>query len=85
MTGMGQDGLRGSELIYEFGGQIYAQDEASSVVWGMPSFVAKAGIADKILPLNQLGPEIARRVMVGRERARVYQPAFETGKVRSQI
>ena len=79
MTGMGQDGLRGCERIYELGGQVWAQDEASSVVWGMPGFVAKAGLADKVLPLNQLAPEIAHRVMIGRERVREWKPTFGTG------
>jgi two-component system chemotaxis response regulator CheB len=63
MTGMGQDGLRGCERIREVGGQILAQDQASSVVWGMPKFVAEAGLVDQILPLRQLGREITRRVM----------------------
>jgi two-component system chemotaxis response regulator CheB len=63
MTGMGQDGLRGCERIREVGGQILAQDQASSVVWGMPKFVAQAGLVDQILPLGQLGQEITRRVM----------------------
>jgi two-component system, chemotaxis family, protein-glutamate methylesterase/glutaminase len=62
MTGMGQDGARGCEQIYAAGGQILAQDEATSVVWGMPSFVVKAGIVDRILPLNELGKEIVNRV-----------------------
>lgn len=61
MTGMGQDGLRGSEAIRSRGGQILAQDEASSVVWGMPGFVARAGLAEKIIPLAELGAEIVRR------------------------
>jgi two-component system chemotaxis response regulator CheB len=61
MTGMGQDGLRGSEAIRGCGGQVLAQDEASSVVWGMPGFVARAGLAEKILPLGELGAEIVRR------------------------
>jgi two-component system chemotaxis response regulator CheB len=65
LTGMGQDGLRGCKAIAEVGGQILAQDEASSVVWGMPGFVARAGLADRVLPLNQLGPEIIRRVYSG--------------------
>jgi two-component system chemotaxis response regulator CheB len=65
MTGMGQDGLRGSERIREAGGQVIVQDEATSVVWGMPGFVAHAGLADKILPLNELGSEIVRRVRAG--------------------
>ncbi len=61
LTGMGQDGLRGVELIHELGGEIFAQDEASSVVWGMPGFVARAGLASKVLPLDAIGPEIVRR------------------------
>jgi two-component system chemotaxis response regulator CheB len=65
LTGMGQDGLRGCEQIKEAGGQVLAQDEASSVVWGMPGFVARAGLADKILPLNELAFEITRRVNRG--------------------
>lgn len=66
LTGMGQDGLRGCEAVKAAGGQVLVQDEASSVVWGMPGIVAKAGLADKILPLNQLGVEILRRVEEGR-------------------
>jgi two-component system chemotaxis response regulator CheB len=65
MTGMGQDGLRGSGLIREAGGQVFVQDEGTSVVWGMPGFVANAGLADKVLPLQQLGSEIVRRVRAG--------------------
>ena len=60
MTGMGQDGLRGCQHIREGGGRIIVQDEATSVVWGMPGYVAQAGIADKILPLPQLGAEVMR-------------------------
>jgi two-component system chemotaxis response regulator CheB len=60
LTGMGQDGHRGCERIRDAGGQIFVQDEASSVVWGMPGFVANAGLADKILPLQRLGGEIVR-------------------------
>ena len=66
LTGMGQDGLRGCEVIREAGGQIIVQDEASSVVWGMPGSIARAGLADAILPLDQLAAEIIRRVRVGR-------------------
>ena len=62
MTGMGRDGLRGCETIHAAGGQIVVQDEASSVVWGMPGLIVKAGIADQILPLNDLGAEIMDRV-----------------------
>ena len=66
LTGMGQDGLHGCEVIRQAGGQIIVQDEASSVVWGMPGSVARAGLADVILPLEQLASEIVRRVQFGR-------------------
>jgi two-component system chemotaxis response regulator CheB len=62
MTGMGQDGLHGCEVIREKRGHIVVQDEATSVVWGMPGFVANAGYADRIVPLNQIAGEITRRV-----------------------
>ena len=62
MTGMGQDGLRGCEAIKAAGGQVIVQDEATSVVWGMPGIVSKNGLADKVLPLPQLGAEIVRKV-----------------------
>jgi two-component system chemotaxis response regulator CheB len=68
LTGMGQDGLRGCELVRAAGGHVLVQDEASSVVWGMPGFVARAGLADAVLPLDHLAVEIARYV---RTRARV--------------
>jgi two-component system chemotaxis response regulator CheB len=61
LTGMGQDGLRGSEILKAQGATILAQDEASSVVWGMPGAVVNAGLADRVLPLNQVAPEILRR------------------------
>ncbi len=66
MTGMGQDGLRGCELIKQAHGQVIVQDEASSVVWGMPGYVAKAGLADSVLPLTEIANEIVRRVHRGR-------------------
>lgn len=66
MTGMGQDGLRGCELIRERGGHILAQDEKTSVVWGMPGYVAEAGLADQVLPLDQLASAIVRRAREGR-------------------
>ena len=62
LTGMGQDGLRGCEYIREVGGQILVQDRASSVVWGMPSFVANAGLADRVVSLDQMAGEIISRV-----------------------
>lgn len=62
LTGMGHDGREGARSVREAGGQVMVQDEASSVVWGMPGAVADAGLADFILPLNQIGPDIARRL-----------------------
>jgi two-component system chemotaxis response regulator CheB len=67
LTGMGQDGLRGCEAIRAAGGQVLAQDEASSVVWGMPGHVARAGLADKVLPLPLIAGEVVRRVRIGRD------------------
>ena len=66
MTGMGNDGLKGCEAIRRAGGQILAQDESSSVVWGMPGFVAKAGLADGQIALPQLAGEILTRVRTAR-------------------
>jgi two-component system chemotaxis response regulator CheB len=70
LTGMGQDGLRGCEAIKAAGGQVVVQDEATSVVWGMPGFVARAGLANRVLPLSQIAAEIVRRVSAGRGEAR---------------
>ena len=61
LTGMGQDGLRGSEDIRRHHGHVLAQDQASSVVWGMPGFVANAGLADAVVPLSEMATEIVRR------------------------
>jgi len=61
LTGMGQDGLRGAEILKAQGASVLAQDEPSSVVWGMPGAVVKAGLADCVLPLDQVIPEILRR------------------------
>jgi two-component system chemotaxis response regulator CheB len=65
LTGMGEDGLRGCECVRAAGGQVLVQDESSSVVWSMPGAVARLGLADQILPLGQIGPEILRRVRHG--------------------
>jgi two-component system chemotaxis response regulator CheB len=59
---MGRDGVAGSRAIVEAGGAVIAQDEFSSVVWGMPGEVAKAGLADAVLPLSQIGAEVALRL-----------------------
>ena len=66
MTGMGADGVIGSRKIREAGGHVIIQDEASSVVWGMPGLVYAAGQADGVFPLNQLAAEITRRVTESR-------------------
>ncbi|WP_437223592.1 protein-glutamate methylesterase/protein-glutamine glutaminase [Planctomicrobium sp. SH661] len=58
LTGMGKDGLEGAREVKRRGGRVIAQDQESSVVWGMPRAVAEAGLADLILPLNAIGPEI---------------------------
>jgi two-component system chemotaxis response regulator CheB len=58
LTGMGQDGLRGVQLLKARGAYITAQDEASSVVWGMPGFVARSGLADAVLDLHRIVPAI---------------------------
>lgn len=62
LTGMGQDGLHGCRMLHELRAPILAQDQASSVVWGMPGCVAEAGLADRVLPLTEIAPEICRRV-----------------------
>jgi two-component system chemotaxis response regulator CheB len=69
MTGMGSDGARGAKQIQEAGGEILVQDEATSVVWGMPGAVVSAGAADKIFPLQEISQEIVRRVAASRPRA----------------
>lgn len=66
MTGMGQDGQRGCEVIRDAGGRVIAQDEATSVVWGMPGSVAQAGLAEQLLPLNRIADEIIKLTQSGR-------------------
>ena len=61
LTGMGHDGQKGSEVLVNAGGTVIAQDEASSVVWGMPGAVARAGICTAVLPLDQIAPWIDRQ------------------------
>ena len=56
LTGMGADGLKGGTDVVNAGGTVIAQDEASSVVWGMPGAVANAGICSAVLPLPELAP-----------------------------
>jgi two-component system chemotaxis response regulator CheB len=58
LTGMGSDGTAGSRALVEAGGQLLAQDEATSTVWGMPGSVAKAGLCHAVLPLPEIGPAL---------------------------
>jgi two-component system, chemotaxis family, protein-glutamate methylesterase/glutaminase len=60
LTGMGSDGMRGGKDIVAAGGNVIAQDEATSVVWGMPGAAANAGICAAVLPLNQIAPKLVR-------------------------
>lgn len=62
LTGMGSDGRIGAGRIRETGGAVVVQDQASSVVWGMPGAVATAGFADEVLPLDRVAEAITRRI-----------------------
>jgi two-component system chemotaxis response regulator CheB len=62
LTGMGRDGALGCAKIKQSGGEVLAQDEASSVVWGMPGLVAKQGLAEKVLNIEGLADEITKRI-----------------------
>ncbi|MFN8573769.1 MAG: chemotaxis response regulator protein-glutamate methylesterase [Gemmatimonadaceae bacterium] len=64
LTGMGEDGKRGCEEIRQRGGRVIAQDEATSVVWGMPGAVATAGLAHYVLPLPEIAHKIASLCLV---------------------
>ena len=60
LTGMGQDGLKGGESVVAAGGSVIAQDEATSVVWGMPGAVSMAGLCSAVIPLPEVAPYIRR-------------------------
>jgi two-component system, chemotaxis family, protein-glutamate methylesterase/glutaminase len=62
LTGMGNDGSRGAQAIYSAGGTVFVQDEASSVIFGMPAEVIKTGFVTQILPLDQIAAAIDKRV-----------------------
>ncbi len=65
LTGMGADGLRGSTEIIAEGGTVIAQDDDTSVVWGMPGAVATGGLCSAVLPLDKIAPEIKKLVEGG--------------------
>lgn len=69
LTGMGADGTRGAALLREKGAFVMAQDQATSVVWGMPGTLVEAGLADAVLPLSQIPVELHRRTLDSRRRA----------------
>jgi two-component system chemotaxis response regulator CheB len=60
LTGMGSDGSRGGVEIAKAGGSVIAQDEATSVVWGMPGAAAHTGVCSAILPIEQIAPKLVR-------------------------
>ena len=66
LTGMGQDGLKGGEMVVNAGGSIIAQDEATSVVWGMPGSVAMAGLCSSVLGINEIGAFVRQTALRAR-------------------
>lgn len=62
LTGMGADGCKGATLLHQSGSLIWAQDEASCVVYGMPAAIVDAGITEKIMNIDSIGASIAKRV-----------------------
>jgi len=62
LTGMGSDGTRGAQAIASAGGSVIAQDEATSVVWGMPGSAAQAGVCSAVLPLDEIAPKVAHLI-----------------------
>jgi two-component system chemotaxis response regulator CheB len=71
LTGMGHDGTDGCQHIQDRGGQVIVQDEATSVVWGMPGFVVKGNLADSILPLGEIAEDIIKKSLTGRPLASI--------------
>ena len=60
LTGMGTDGTAGAAEVVKAGGSVIAQDEATSVVWGMPGAAVSAGVCSAVLPLEQIAPKVSR-------------------------
>ncbi|MCU1692135.1 MAG: response regulator receiver modulated CheB methylesterase, partial [Frankiales bacterium] len=70
LTGMGSDGARGSEVVRTAGGEVVVQDQATSVVWGMPGAVVAAGQAHRVLPLKDVARDVLQVIARGRSGAR---------------
>jgi two-component system chemotaxis response regulator CheB len=73
LTGMGSDGLAACRILRGTGGMVLAQDEASSAVWGMPGAVTTAGLANRVLALDAIAPEILRLASRSTGASRVMQ------------
>ena len=63
LTGMGSDGTEGARALTQAGAAVFAQDEATSTIWGMPGSIAKAGLAQDILPLEAIGPTLKGHIV----------------------
>jgi two-component system chemotaxis response regulator CheB len=63
LTGMGADGMLGSQAVVDAGGTVIAQDELTSVVWGMPGAVATRGLCSAVLPVDQIGGHVRKFIM----------------------
>jgi len=69
LTGMGHDGAKGAEAMVAAGGRIFIQDETTSIVWGMPGAVSRAGLAECTLPLPDIGPTVLAALPMAAGRA----------------
>lgn len=81
LTGMGRDGAKGAERVRAAGGRIIVQDEASSVVWGMPGAVVAAGVATDVVPLRQIADRL--QGAVGNRRATTARPVLPASPPRA--
>jgi two-component system chemotaxis response regulator CheB len=79
LTGMGADGTRGARAIRDAGGEVFVQDHASSVVWGMPGNVVAAGLADRVCSLDRMPSDIAERLLFGRSGEERHEKRHELG------
>jgi two-component system chemotaxis response regulator CheB len=84
MTGMGSDGTQGAKAIRQAGGEVVVQDEATSVVWGMPGSIVSAGFADHIYALGAISTEIIRRVVTRRPMSAYFARSQRPPRLRAQ-